>query len=289
MPVTETPATLVMGAPLLASPPTSVMRIATILEREDFKVGEVAEAIAQDPSLTARLLKIVNSPYYGLSRRIDTITRAVGLVGADALYSLALTTTVIQEFRKIPTCLVNMTDFWLNSLYCGEIARLLAKEASVLHSERLFVAGLLHRIGALIIYMRLPDKAREILLAAAGDDRLVPGLEKSLLGFTYAETGGELAKAWKMPLALQESIRCHLNPGRAEAYRLEACLLYLANQLKTVSLLGFPIDDALAAIPDGVAATIRLEESQIVSVMFKAAEKFNDTAALFMPDVYVRH
>ncbi|HYE37055.1 HDOD domain-containing protein [Methylocaldum sp.] len=287
--VTETPETLVIGAPQLASPPAAVARISTILGRENFTAGEVAEAIGQDPALTARLLKIVNSPYYGFSGRIDTISRAVGLVGVDMLYSLALTTSVIQGFRKIPTCLVNMTDFWLNSLYCGEIARLLAKEASVLHSERLFVAGLLHRIGALIIYIRLPDEAREILLAAAGDDRLIPGLEKDLLGFTYAEIGAELAKAWKVPPALRESIRWHLDPEQAEDYRLEASLLYLANQLKTVSLLGFPVEEVLAAIPDEVTAATRLEESQILSVMSDVAEKFSDTAALFIPDAHVRH
>jgi HD-like signal output (HDOD) protein len=287
--VVETPETLVMGSPQLASLPVAVARISTILEREDFRVRDVAEAIGQDPALTARLLKIVNSPYYGLSGRIETITRAVGLVGADVLYGLALTTSVMQGFRKIPTCLVNMNDFWLNSLYCGVIARLLAREASVLHSERLFVAGLLHRIGALIIYMRLPDKAREILLAAAGDDRLIPGLEKVRLGFTYAEVGMELAKAWKMPAALQEAIRWHLEPDQAENYRLEASLLYLANRLKTVSLLGFPIEDALQAIPDEIAATIRLDEAQIVSALSKATEQLSDTAALFMPGASVRH
>ncbi|MGX2029522.1 HDOD domain-containing protein [Methylocaldum gracile] len=285
----ETPEALVMGAPQLVSPPVAVARISTVLEREDFTIGEVAEAIGQDPALAARLLKIVNSPYYGLSGRIETITRAVGMVGADALYGLALTTSVIHGFRKIPTCLVNMNDFWLNSLYCGVIARLLAKEASVLHSERLFVAGLLHRIGALIIYMRLPDKARGILLSAAGDDRLIPGLEKELLGFTYAEIGAALAKAWKMPSALQEGIRWHLEPEQAEDYRLEASLLYLANQLKTVSLLGFPIQGVLRAIPDEVASAIRLDETQIINVMSKATEKLSDTAAVFMPDVYVRH
>ncbi|WP_077729275.1 HDOD domain-containing protein [Methylocaldum sp. 14B] len=285
----ETPEALVMGVPQLVSPPVAVARISTVLEREDFTIGEVAEAIGQDPALAARLLKIVNSSYYGLSGRIETITRAVGMVGADALYDLALTTSVIHGFRNIPACLVNMNDFWLNSLYCGVIARLLAKEASVLHSERLFVAGLLHRIGALIIYMRLPDKAREILLVAAGDDRLIPGLEKELLGFTYAEIGAALAKAWKMPSALREGIRWHLEPERAEDYRLEASLLYLANQLKTVSLLGFPIQDVLRAIPDEVASAIRLDETQIINVMSKATEKLSDTAAVFMPDVYVRH
>ncbi|MDV3240682.1 MAG: HDOD domain-containing protein [Methylocaldum sp.] len=285
----ETPEALVMGAPQLVSPPVAVARISTVLEREDFTIGEVAEAIGQDPALAARLLKIVNSSYYGLSGRIETITRAVGMVGADALYDLALTTSVIHGFRNIAACLVNMNVFWLNSLYCGVIARLLAKEASVLHSERLFVAGLLHRIGALIIYMRLPDKAREILLVAAGDDRLIPGLEKELLGFTYAEIGAALAKAWKMPSALREGIRWHLEPERAEDYRLEASLLYLANQLKTVSLLGFPIQGVLRAIPDEVASAIRLDETQIINVMSKATEKLSDTAAVFMPDVYVRH
>lgn len=287
--VAETPETLVMGTSQLVSPPIAVARVSAILENDEFSIREVAEAVGQDPALTARLLKIVNSPFYGFPGRIETITRAVGLVGADALYGLALTTSVMHGFRKIPASLVNMNDFWLNSLYCGVIARLLAKEASVLHSERLFVAGLLHRIGALIIYMRLPEAAREILLAAAGDDRLIPHLEKDLLGFTYAEIGAELAKAWKMPSALQEAIRWHLEPERAERFRLEASLLYLANRLKTVSMLGFPIDDVIQTIPDAVKTAIRLDETQIIAAVSTAAERFGDTAALFVQDAYVRH
>lgn len=100
--VAETPETLVKGTTQLLSPPVTVARVSAILENDEFSIREVAEAIGQDPALTARLLKIVNSPFYGFSGRIETITRAVGLVGADALYSLALTTAVMHGFRKIP-------------------------------------------------------------------------------------------------------------------------------------------------------------------------------------------
>jgi HD-like signal output (HDOD) protein len=281
--VPASPQALVASSPELASLPAVVMRVAGMLANEGCSPAEIGAAVAQDPALTARLLKIVNSPYYGLSGRIDTVSRAVMLVGIDVLYTLVLTTSVMQGFRRIPPELANMNDFWRHSLYCGEIARVLAKEAAVLHGERLFVAGLLHRVGSLIFYMKLPEASREILMLADGDEQMVPELERQMIGFTYADAGAELARSWKLPLALSEAIHWQLQPEQAGDYCVEACLVHLAQRLKSVFLSGAAPEEALSSIPAQILAGARLEESRVLQVLSNLASKLEDAAGTFLP------
>lgn len=274
---------LVVNSTDLVSLPTVVLRVAEMLTG-DYSAAEIGAAVAQDPALTVRLLKIVNSPYYGFSGRVDTVTRAVSLVGVDVLYALILTTTVVRGFKHIPASLVNMDDFWLHSLCCGEIARLLAKEARVLHGERLFIAGLLHRVGSLVLYMKLPEQARQVLEIAGGDERLWPGLERTLIGCDHVEVGAELAKSWRLPPGLCAAIRWQLQPTQAEDYRMEASLVYLANRLRAVYLLGTPLEEALDEEARTVLADTGLVEARILNALAALPEKLENSASLFLSD-----
>jgi HD-like signal output (HDOD) protein len=277
-----TPESLVRGSPDLVSLPAVVTKVAEMLAADRYSAAEIGAAISQDPALTARLLKIVNSPYYGFSGRIDTVSRAVTLVGIDALYTLVLTSSVVHGFRNIPPSLANMNDFWQRSLYCGEIARALAREAQVLHAERLFIAGLLHRVGSLVFYSKLPEQSREVLLLAKGDDRLVPDLELEIIGCTYADVGAELAQSWKLPPALSEAIRWHRQPEQAESYRVEACLVHLADACKNVFLDGVAPEDALNGASEEALSGARLAENRILYLLSGLAEKLESTAGLFL-------
>lgn len=275
---------LVHNSPDLVSLPAVVIRVAEMLASNRYSAAEVGAVVSQDPALTARLLKVVNSPYYGFSGRVDTVSRAVALVGVEVLYTLILTTSVVHGFRHIPSSLVNMNDFWLHSIYCGEIARMLAKEASVLHAERLFIAGLLHRVGSLIVYTRLPDQALDILMLAAGDERLLPDLEQGLIGCTYAEIGAELSKAWKLPVSLSEAIRWQLQPECAEEHRIEASLLYIARRCKDAFLLDIAPAEALDEVPGDILASVGLAEGRILDLLAGAGEKLATATALFLPE-----
>lgn len=275
---------LVRNSPDLASLPAVVVRLSEMLASGSYTASEVADIFGQDPALAARLLKVVNSPYYGYSGRVETVSRAVTLAGVDAIYGLVLTTTVLHGFRKIPSALVNMNDFWRHSVYCGELARMLAKEAAVLHSERLFIAGLLHRIGELVIYVRMPDKVREILLAAGGDDRLIPPLEEEMIGCSYVHVGAELARSWHLPAALGEAIRWQLEPESAGEFRLEAGLLNLAEQLKGVWMQGLAIKDVIDTLVEDSALGQRLSIAQILKVMTDLPEQMDKSASLFLDE-----
>ena len=122
-----------------------------MLEDPNTTANDLGRVIGRDTGLTARLLKIVNSAFYGFQSRIETVSRAVTIIGMRELRGLVLAASAIEAFSKVPNKVLNMANFWRHSVYCGVVAQLLAERSNVLHAERLFVAGLLHDIGLVAI------------------------------------------------------------------------------------------------------------------------------------------
>ncbi|MCX8050204.1 MAG: HDOD domain-containing protein [Methylohalobius sp.] len=266
----------------LVSLPEVVLHLQEAIADPRSTAQTVGAVIASDPALTARLLKLANSPVYGYGGRVDTVSRAVTLVGMEPLYHLALATCAVSTFRNIPVQLIDMDEFWVQSAYCGVTGRLLAKQAKVLYPERLFIGGLLHAIGALLIYSKCPDQAREILLASQGKRSLVPLLEKDLLGFTYADVGAEIAKKWNMPAWLGEAIGSHLHPETASHYPFETALVHLADRLTDILVQGDAVEDILAEIPEEIMALSRLHKDQVAGVVTEVYLEFTEVAKLIL-------
>lgn len=257
----------------LYSLPDIYFQIREMVRDPRYTAVDIGRVIAKDPALSMRLLKVVNSPFYGFQARIDTISRAVTIVGIEELQSLALATSVVDTFDHIPDDLVNMTDFWIQSINCAVISKLLAKKASVLHCERLFLTGLLHDIGALVIYTKLPEKSRLILQKPYKNKRMLAMFERDILGFTRAEVGGALAESWKLPASLSEAIRCQMYPEKALVHKLDAYLLYLAinlNDSKTPQ-------EFLSTLSSSALSILRLNETHVRQVMAAAVDEFNTT------------
>lgn len=224
-----TPKELVTGSIRLVSLPEVCIRVNEMLDEPTVTAADLGQIISQDTSLTARLLKIVNSSYYGFQSKIETVSRAVTVVGLRELRGLVIAASAVETFSNVPDEILNKVRFWRHSLYCGVIARLLAEQCHVLHSERLFVAGLLHDIGKLIIAQRMPTETRMIALEADSGTRSEFEVEQDFLGFNHAEVGGELMREWNMPETLFEAVAYHHAPEHAKTGVMETCLVHMAN------------------------------------------------------------
>ncbi|MCI0734281.1 MAG: HDOD domain-containing protein [Methylococcaceae bacterium] len=275
---------LVQGSIELVSFPDIALKINGMIDDPCFNAGDLGEVIAQDPGLTARLLKIANSPYYGFQARIDTVARAIALIGTQDLRNLILATSAVDTFTRIPQDLVDMTDFWIRSVQCGILARSLARQCSVLKPEALFVAGLLSDIGSLVMYHKIPDECREILLAVGDNRRIVGDLEQEILGFTHADVAVELTELWCFPEPLRAAIGRHLNPLEIDEHWLDANLVYLATRLCDVSIQGRSIDAVFAEIPFAVLQGLRLTRDQVVHVIEDLGTDFSRVFDLIIPD-----
>lgn len=226
-----TPQDLVAHNIDLVSLPEICMEIQLLADSPDATAADLGALISKDPALSTRLLKLVNSAYFGLARKVDTLTRAVNLIGMRELRNLTLAASATEVFADIDSQLLDMVGFWQHSVYCGLVARHLAEHAHVLHSERLFTAGLLHDVGRLLMLMLLPQQMSHVAsqYREAGQD--ICALEREQVGFDHAQAGGALLAHWDLPVNLCASVRNHHAPTDADDAHLEAAILYLADRI----------------------------------------------------------
>ncbi|MDT8383515.1 MAG: HDOD domain-containing protein [Gammaproteobacteria bacterium] len=268
----------------LVSLPAACVRLNELIDDPTSSADDISRVINQDVSLTARLLRVANSPLYGFSTQIDTVSRAVTVLGTQQVRDLSLATAAVKTFNGIPNNLVSMESFWEHSILCALCARHLAMECIKRQREAVFVAGLLHDIGQLVMYHLLPDLSRQVLEACLdGPNELESQeAERDIIGFDHAEVGGELAHRWSLPTLIQECIAYHHNPEAAQQHRVETAVVHIANsiatlaELNTTELSNAPRIHAIAWELTG------LDESIIEPTIASAQAQIGSARALFL-------
>lgn len=214
----------------LESFPDVYFRIREVLDSTNVSADKLASVVSTDVGLSAKLLKLVNSPFYGFTSSIDSISRAVALVGGQELSTLALGISTISYFKNIPPELINMEQFWRHSISCGVFARLLAEKQEGIQSERLFIAGLLHDVGRLIMFKKIPYASREAMLFARENSLPLHEAERDVIGFCNTDVSKHLLAEWKFPKALSDIIDNHHDP-MAFPNPLEPAILNIAGNM----------------------------------------------------------
>lgn len=263
----------------LVSPPDVCMRLFELIHSSSTSADNIADVVSIDPNLTTRLLRVANSAFYRFRRKIDTISRAITVIGTTELYQLVLSVSAVKSFNDIPNDLVKMDTFWKHSVYTGLLARALAVRASILHPERLFVAGLMHDIGSLVLYHQRPEAMRDLLLLADGDEEVLYQAEIDRFGYSHAGVAGYLMDKWQLPEELVLSIKWHHQPELAGQASMEAHILFLANHLVNESEQGNFMGSPRAEIrvPEAMLELVGLTEDELFFAFEEAAEQFPST------------
>lgn len=223
------PEDLVKGAVRLISLPEVFLKVTQMADDPHASGAAIAQVIGKDPALTARLLRIANSPLYGFPTRIDTFTRAIAVIGTRGLRDLVLAYTAVDAFSRFRNGLIDMEAFWRRSLLCAIVARHLGIHSKVVQAESLFASGVLHDIGQMIILNKLPEMARETHLRARDSGIPLHILERAVIGFSHAEVGGELLRQWMLPAGIWEGVKCHHAPGEARHSAPSAAIIHIAS------------------------------------------------------------
>ena len=208
--------------------PRIFLKMNEIIAMPNSSANDIAGVISKDTSLSARILRIVNSAFYGFPSRIDSVSRAVAIIGTRQLGTLASGVTIVNMFSGIPSTIVDMKSFWKHSIACGVHARIIAGYHGIQNTERLFLSGLLHDIGRLILYNYTPGHAAHALAAARRDQRMLRDIEDEALDFDHAEIGGLLLEKWRLPTLIEHAVRYHHSP-RESQYPLEPSIVHLAD------------------------------------------------------------
>ena len=267
----------------LVTLPDVFMRISRLIDDPNSSSSDIALAISQDPSFTIRLLRIANSSMFSFPSSVTTVAKAVAIIGTSQIRSLALSMSVAKSFAGLPNDLVSMHNFWRHSLFCGLIARLLARKVRGCDPDSVFTAGLLHDIGELVIFNRLPKEAEAALLMVldSQDEVQVHEAEQEVIGLDHAEVGGELAKQWHLPPLLEECIRYHHNPVGASQYAKAAALVHIANVLAMMAEVDSLEMDDFSPIDPAAWAQAGLDEGCIEAVVREAQAEIKEVEQLF--------
>ena len=271
------PKDLITGSTRVSSLPEIFIMINEVVNDPTSSFSDISRVVNLDTSLSARLLKIVNSSFYSFPSNIDTVTHAISIIGTEQLHDLALATTILANFKGIPDKQVNMNLFWRHSLGVAIIARNLAIHCREPNPERFYLAGIMHDIGRLIILENLPEESKEIMDRHHEVGGILWQIEREVMGFDHTDVGAALAKHWNLPLSLEEIVGNHHNPGRSKRYPLETTLIHLADIIAKSMELGSSGDTHVPPLDEKSWEQLQLPTG-IFSAIWKQVEiQFNES------------
>ncbi len=213
----------------LPSIPVVIQKLQELIAKTDVSSHEVAKVVEADPPFVARLLKVVNSPFYGFRRKIASVEEAVTILGLNAVHQLLLATSLVSTFGTNQRA-VNVSDFWQHSFGVGAIAKRLLYRASNDTQSEVFVCGILHDIGRLVFARNEPDK----FCAIYCDREQVTDLteEEEFFGIDHQKLGERLAQKWNFPESVITAIANHHTPMETpESYRKLTSAVHIADLL----------------------------------------------------------
>lgn len=214
----------------LPSMPQVFHELQALMERNDVTVQELAQVISLDPKMTSSILRLVNSALFNFQSSIDTVSRAIAVLGMRQVSTLALGTLMLGLFKERPDTCPNIGQFWEHSIAVGMATQSLAKLAGRDGLERYFVAGLVHDIGWLALTCSQYDLLQRVLQRADEENCSLLEAEGTSLGMTHADLGARMLETWSLPPNLVAAVRYHHNPSASTEFD-EPVFVHVADTL----------------------------------------------------------
>jgi HD-like signal output (HDOD) protein len=272
----------------LVSLPDIYVRVKAVIYDPDSTMTDVSDVLSYDPAICARLLKVANSAFFGFPSKVETIKAAIRLLGTQQVHDLVLAATITKSFPDIPDNLISMEDFWVNSVRCGLLAKLLGEQCNSRDTERFFVGSLLHDVGHLIMYQTVPEESQEALIAARQNNRPLYLIERDIVGCDYGQVGSELMQSWNFPQSWIEAVRYQNEPADAREFSFDASIMHLSVRLNDIDSTGEVPAEALNLI-DPIAWEITgIPEDVIEPLLLAADEQLGSAVESFFPE-YRQH
>lgn len=272
------PATLGSYGPVLEE-------IQTAMQSPQCNLVTVGDSIEHDPDLTARLLKLANSPFYGFSTRVTTVTEALSLIGIQQVHDLILASGIVERFSGVSPDHVSMESFWRHSLACGIAARMLATELRLHGADKFFVAGMLHDIGRLVLLSEAPEAAAEVFGLYDSERILLRDAEMRVLGYDHQQIAGALLKEWRYPGALIESVSSHHQPMLAKASLEQSCVIHISDYLVHALEIGSSGEEYVPPLTLRACEKVRFHTGLLSTITSKIDDQIEAVEDVFLTTV----
>lgn len=224
-----------------ATLPEVTSKIIATVEDPKSTAGTLHKIVSHDPALVTRIMKVVNSAFYGLPGQIGSIERAIVLLGLNAIKNIAVAASLGQLFRGAKLCDgFTPKDLWTHCIAVGVTARELAKQMKLPVADEAFLAGMIHDVGLLISLQTAPEQLRQVCEIAKSSDRAFIDLEREVMGMDHQQLGTCLAEQWRFPKNCQLVAGYHHQPSAlGDGNRLLVSLVYVADTICCQSTHGF--------------------------------------------------
>ncbi len=278
---------LIRGIPAsLGSYGPVIEEIERAMESPQCNLVTVGEAIEKDPDLTARLLRLANSPFYGFSSRVATVAEAISLIGIQQVQDLIEASSIVERFAGVSAEQMTMKSFWRHCLAVGVASRLIAMEVKIPKAEKLFVAGMLHDIGRLVLLSEAPECAQAVFELYGRERLLLREAETRVMGYDHQQIAAALLREWRYPAPLVETLACHHQPLAAGQSAAEAAaVIHLADFIVHALDIGNSGERCIPPLYQKACDRIRFQPASLSSLITRIEEQIQAVEDLFLAGV----
>lgn len=239
-------------APDLPSLPTVVAKVHSSLADPRTSATSIGDIVQQDQALTARILRLVNSAFYGFPQKINSVNRAIVILGFNKVREVLLTASVFEAFKGQGDARFDAPGFWIHSLGTGIASQTVARQLKLPSVDDAFVAGLMHDLGKIVLAQHLKPEFEAVSARVAAEDCLMVEAEDAALGINHTAIGRALVERWNFPAALTAPIRFHHSPALAREHRDLVHAVHLGDILARALELGNGGDARIPAVDPAV-------------------------------------
>ena len=254
--------------------PKVLDEVSRLVKDPDSSTEQIAKLISMDQVLSAKVLKMVNSPIYGFPGRISSIHHALVLLGFNVLRGVIVSTSVMDIVNQA------MVGLWEHSVGCALASSTIARHVGLKDVEDISVAGLLHDLGKVVTAVQLPDLRTGIDALVKSQDLPYLEAEKAVMGFGHDRVNAWIVDHWKLPPAIKEAMSYHHKPQLARLYPETACCVHLGDFMVRVFEYGSGGDDNVLYLEPEALKKLKLKPADLESILDQLAEQFLDIADL---------
>lgn len=261
--------------------PVIYTRLSDLLARSDSTVKTIVEVISEDPTIAAKMLKIVNSAFYGFPKKIGNLQRAVVILGLNEIKSMVLATSILKTFAQLDSDYeFDMKSFWEHSVGCAVSAKIVAEAAYVKNPGDVFTGGLLHDIGKLIHALYLPQEFSRVIADVGHTGIPMIESEQNILGFTHTHTGRILGEKWQFPEEIVNMVAQHHLEGDPPNVSKEVAAVHLGNTLCIAFGLGSAGEKVVPTVDQKSWEILGLKLSDLESISGRIHNSFRGASVI---------
>ncbi|HEV8291046.1 MAG TPA: GGDEF domain-containing protein [Tepidisphaeraceae bacterium] len=271
----------IRACPTLPSLPAIAVQVLELAQKDHVDIAEIARVISKDPALSSKILRTVNSSFYGRANTISTISHALVLLGLQSVKTLVLGFSLVGNLSKTKTKGFKHVTYWRRSVYAATAARLLAGKLHIVQQEECFLGALLMDIGMLVLDQVLGEEYGNAHDGAANHQQLTE-IERKTFGLSHAEASGVLAEQWKLPPVLAMPMAYHDHPKDVPdpALKKLADVVSLSGRCADVFVDEQPAD-AIAFVRKAFAESFQINEADCDALMNEISTRTREVASLF--------